>query len=133
MKLTVETLVSAVQISAAAKTRFTFWKMIAAKLTNSKDTYSVKCRTDSGLTQVNGKDSVRPRALNVHLSTGSGSRQSPQLQALHHLEDRQEIHWIACNLHKKCSYSTYQIVLDTSKFFLFAIISGPICKRHRDS
>lgn len=72
----------------------------------STDTYGVKCRTDSGLTQVYSKDSMWPRALNIHLSAGSGSRQRPQLQALHHLENRQE-HCIACSLNKRYSYNTY--------------------------
>lgn len=52
-------------------------------------TYIVRS-TDADLAQVDGEDGMRSGALDVHLSAGCGARQSPQFQALHHLQSQAE-------------------------------------------
>lgn len=42
------------------------------------------------MAQVDGEDGVGSRALDVHLSAGGGARQSPELQALYHLNSQRE-------------------------------------------
>lgn len=49
-------------------------------------TYVFSGCTNTHLADVNGEDGVRPRALYIHLSAGSGAGESAQLQTLDHLQ-----------------------------------------------
>lgn len=51
----------------------------------SEGPYQVRLRTHSHLTEVDGEDGMRARALGVHLCAGCGSGQSAQLQTLQKL------------------------------------------------
>lgn len=131
--MTVAPLVSAIQMSIAAKTIFTFWKMVKVKPAKNIITANARTVLKAGQTLVWHRCIVKiacDRELWTFIWVLAVVRdKAPSFKHCIIWKTDKEGHCMACNLNKTCFCNTYYIGLDTSKLFLFAIISISICKK----